>query len=122
MRIKSLLLTIFLILFITLPVMAQSVTKSITAENTFSNSITTRTWVDNRRMDYGVLSISVSGTFVATWFIQRSLDNGSTWKDVISYTDSQEKTVIDYVYGHLYRVGVKTGGFTSGTLTILMEN
>lgn len=82
------------------------VTKSITAENTFSDSISIR----------GKFNIGLSGTWVATVFLQRSFDNGSTWLDVKSYTANIQETGDEPESGVIYRVGVKTGGFTSGTV------
>lgn len=87
--------------------MASTTTKSITAENTFSDSI----WV--RKTYYNV---SVQGTFVATVFLQRSYDGGTTYYDVASYTTPTETYGICGEIGVSYRLGVKTGGFTSGTI------
>lgn len=121
-KFTPILFVILLFLVTALPAAAQSVTASLTAQNTYSNPITTRTWVATHRIDYGTLNVSVSGTFVATWFIQRSFNGGTTWLDVASYTSGQEKVIVDYGTGVLYRVGVKTGGFTSGTLTVRLDN
>ena len=86
-----------------------SVTKSITAENTFSDSLPL----------VGHFNLSISGTFVATVTVQRSFDSGSTWLDVDTFTSSTETYGFDphQVY---YRVGVKTGDFTSGTVVVAL--
>lgn len=77
---------------------------SIEAEDTFTTGVQLK----------GDFNISISGTFVATVVVQRSID-GSTWHDVNSFTAPFEGTGFDpeYIY---YRIGVKTGGYTSGTV------
>lgn len=79
---------------------------SIGAENTFTDSV---------RLE-GYFNVSISGTFVATVFVQRSIDN-STWVDVNSFTAPFEGTGFDPEIMY-YRIGVKTGGFTSGTAVV----
>jgi hypothetical protein len=82
---------------------------SAAAQNTFSNAIQV----------VGSFDISVSGTFVATLTVQRSED-GSTWRDVKSYTLPAEEVGYDPILTY-YRVGVKTGGYTSGTVVASMN-
>lgn len=79
-------------------------TKTIEAENTFSDAVKLE----------GYFNISISGTFAATVFVQRSIDN-STWVDVNSFTAPYEGVGFDPEF-MWYRVGVKTGGFTSGSV------
>ena len=84
---------------------------SITAQNTFTGSVKIT----------GVGNISISGTFVATWTLQRSFDDGVTWKDVplpsdVGDTGEEERTFDAPENGVLWRLGVKTGNFTSGTV------
>jgi hypothetical protein len=81
-------------------------TASITAQNTFTDPVNLE----------GYFNISISGTFVATVFVQRSIDN-STWVDVNSFTAPFEGTGFDPEF-MWYRVGVKTSGFTSGTAVV----
>lgn len=87
--------------------MAKTATASLTAQNTFCTAIEVR----------GQAVFSVSGTWVATYTLQRSHDNGATYVDVQDYTDNAELTIEDKV-GTLYRIGVKTGNWTSGTMVI----
>jgi hypothetical protein len=84
--------------------MATLSTVTITAENTFSTGVLTE----------GYFNVSISGTFVATVFLQRSTDN-TTWMDVDSFTTPLEQYGFDPEFMY-YRIGVKTGGFTSGTI------
>jgi hypothetical protein len=79
---------------------------SIDAEDTFTDSVNLE----------GYFNISISGTFVATVFVQRSIDN-STWVDVNSFTAPFEGTGFDPEF-MWYRIGVKTGGYTSGTAVV----
>jgi hypothetical protein len=82
---------------------------SITAQNTFSNPIQV----------VGSFNLSISGTFVATVTVQRSED-GTTWRNVTTYTAPVETVGYDPILNY-YRVGVATGGFTSGTVVASMN-
>lgn len=84
------------------------VTKDITAQNTFS---------DGLYIEEG-FNLSISGTFVATVTVQRSFDQGSTWRDVDTFTAPIETAGFDPEPVVVYRAGVKTGDFTSGTVSI----
>lgn len=90
------------------------VTKEITAENTFTDGVRTHN-VSDGSPD---AAVSISGTFVATVTVQRSLDDGVTWVDLApTYTAPTEVNAIK-INGIVYRVGVKTGDFTSGTVSV----
>jgi len=82
------------------------VTKSITAQNTFSEAAAMQ----------GYFNLSLSGTWDATVTVQRSYDSGSTWVDVKTFTANTEEVGYEPETGVLYRFGVKTGAFTSGTV------
>lgn len=86
--------------------MSRVVTASIGAQNTFSDSI---------RLT-GLFDLSISGTFSGTVTVQRSYDN-STWRDVDNFTTPVEMTGTQ---GEIawYRVGIKTGNYTSGTAVV----
>jgi hypothetical protein len=81
-------------------------TASITAEDTFT---------DPARLE-GYFNLSISGTWAATVTVQRSIDN-STWVDVNTYTANFEGTGFEPEF-MWYRIGVKTGDFTSGTVAV----
>lgn len=91
----------------------QKVTRSVTAEGQFSNSIRV-VGVDNSR----VFTIDISGTWSATVTLQRSIGEEGNWTDVTTYTTNQSAVSFDdsldnqIVY---YRIGVDTGDYTSGT-------
>lgn len=79
---------------------------SITAQNTFSTAVPMA----------GPFNLSLSGTWVATVHLQRSFDNGLTWLDVQSYTANIQDVGSEPESGVVYRVGVKTGNYSSGTV------
>lgn len=81
-------------------------TKEIEAQNTFSDSVKLE----------GYFNVSISGTFVATVVVQRSIDN-TNWVDVNSYTAPFEGVGFDPEF-MWYRIGVKTGAFTSGKVVV----
>jgi len=76
------------------------------------------TWSDPIRI-VGSFNLSISGTFVATVTVQRSED-GSTWRDVDTWTTPSEEVGYDPILNY-YRVGVATGGYTSGTVVASMN-
>lgn len=86
--------------------MSTVVTKSITAQNTWSDAMQINGW----------FNVSISGTFVATVTVQRSTDN-TNWRDVNTFTASFEGTGMEPEV-MWYRIGVKTGAFTSGTVDV----
>jgi hypothetical protein len=77
---------------------------SASAQNTFSPAIRI----------VGGFDLSISGTFVATVTLQRSED-GTTWRNVDVRASPTEEVGYDPVMSY-YRVGVATGGYTSGTV------
>lgn len=81
------------------------VKKSIAAQNIFSD------WMDIN--EYA--SFSLSGTWVATVHLQRSFDGGITALDVDSFTTNVERDISTRT-PCLFRFGVKTGNYTSGTV------
>jgi hypothetical protein len=91
----------------------QQVEADITAQNTFTNAIEV-TGVDNQR----VFSVVRAGTWSATVTLQRSLESeDGPWTDVTTYTTNATVTFDDGLDNQIawYRIGVKTGDFTSGT-------
>lgn len=82
------------------------VTASLSAQNTFTDSIDL----------VGYFNLSISGTFVATVTVQRSFDNVN-WFDVDTFTAPIETYGFDPSQCY-YRAGIKTGAYTSGTAVI----
>lgn len=81
-------------------------TASITAQNTFTTPVQLE----------GYFNLSISDTWVATVTVQRSIDN-STWVDVDTFTANSEEVGFEPEL-MWYRVGVKTGASTSGTVVV----
>jgi hypothetical protein len=61
----------------------------------------------------GTFSLSLSGTWDATVWVQRSFDGGTTPHDVKSFTANVQMTGYSGEEA-LYRFGVKTSEYTSG--------
>lgn len=97
----------------TLTSSGQTVSANIAAENTFTNTIEV-TGVSTSRS----FTVSLTGTWVATVTLQRSFDDGASWIDVTTYTVNTSTTYSDGLDNQivLYRIGVKTGAYTSGTV------
>ena len=70
-------------------------------------------------------NISISGTFAATVFLQRCNRGddptvAANWKDVTSYTAPIEE--VGYTGGRAwFRIGVKNGGYSSGSAVVLVD-
>lgn len=84
---------------------------NITAEDDFTAAIRVSGVEDGR-----IFTAVVAGTFVATVTLQRSVGNDTDWQDVATYAvgshqidDGFDNSII------YYRIGVKAGGYTSGT-------
>ena len=63
----------------------------------------------------GYFNVSISGTWDATITAQRSFDFGSTWFDVKEWTDNIQEYGFEPERDVQYRIGVKTGDYSSGT-------
>jgi hypothetical protein len=87
--------------------MATLTIKNIDAENTFT---------DPQRLE-GYFNLSLSGTWAATVTVQRSVDGSTNWVDVDAFTVPTEEYGFEPEF-MWYRVGVKTGAFTSGTVVV----
>lgn len=84
-----------------------TVTAAISAQNTYTDSIS---------FGPGYFSLSIWGTFSASVVVQRTFD-GTTWLDVATFTEPTEEGGYEPT-GAVYRAGVKTGAFTSGTVNV----
>ena len=82
---------------------------AITAQNTFTN------WTLLDHGDFN-LSIQYGGGAAGTVTVQRSFDQ-SVIKDVEAFTANTEKIGTTGAKEY-YRLGVKTGEYTSGTITV----
>ena len=91
-----------------LPKDTGAVTAELSAQNTFSDGLYVQV----------AFNLSIAGTFAATITVQRSFDLGSTWRDVDTFTTPIETFGSDPEPVVVYRAGIKTGEYTSGTATI----
>jgi len=67
----------------------------------------------------GFLSITISGTWVATVTLQCSTDAGVTYSDVdYTWTSNIRRALVDPEAGVRYRIGVKNGDYTSGSVIV----
>lgn len=96
----------------------QRVEESFVAEDTWSGDIRITGIGDSRKF-----SIVRSGTWSATLTLQRSIGESGAWSDVTTYTSNGTTTYDDELDNMVvfYRIGVKTGGYTSGTAVVSME-
>jgi len=90
---------------------ASNVTKTITAHNVFSD------WL---QVDKGQrFSLNIWGTFAAVVTLQKTYDAGTTvLEDEINFTSFSSEISLPQAETAQYRVGVKTGDFTSGTVNV----
>lgn len=91
----------------------QSVTVSVTAQNTFTGSIKV-TGTGSQR----TFGLTLTGFGTATVTLQRSTDN-ATWTDTSNtYTANTTTSITDGLDNQIiyYRIGVKTGDYTVGTI------
>lgn len=93
----------------------QTVLKAISAQDVYSDPIRI-TGIENSR----IFGLSITGTWSATVTLQRSPGAPGSWTDVDSFTINQSRSWDDGFDNQIiyYRLGVKTGGYTSGTATV----
>ncbi len=98
--------------------LGQTVSTAAVAEDTATSPIRV-TGIDNGR----VFSITITGTWVATVTLQRSVGEPGDWTDVTTYTTNQSTTYDDTLDNQIiyYRLYIKTGGFTSGTVNMQLS-
>lgn len=98
--------------------LGQTVSAAAVAQDTATSPIRV-TGIDNGR----VFSITITGTWVATVTLQRSVGEPGDWTDVTTYTTNQSTTYDDTLDNQIiyYRLYIKTGGFTSGTVNMQLS-
>ena len=70
----------------------------------------------------GGFNISISGTYVGTVHLQRSHDSGATWKDVTYWTSEEIEAKAGDPANLPYRIGIKNGNYTSGTVNLRLSD
>ncbi|RLB93295.1 MAG: hypothetical protein DRH26_04210 [Deltaproteobacteria bacterium] len=95
--------------------MDKEVTAAITAENQFTD------WIRPKDAHYDdvenghFLNISIAGTWSGTVTLQRRFSTSDTARDVEEFTGNAEESLFDHESTVEYRLGIKTGDYTSGT-------
>jgi hypothetical protein len=93
----------------------QYVEQSVTGENQWTNEI--------RITGVGAIrnfNVTRTGTWSGTVTLQRSSNGPGSWVDVTSYTTNAVTSYNDALDNQItyYRLGIKTGGYTSGTAVV----
>lgn len=97
----------------------QTTQNSLTAQNTFGDTIRVTGVGEDRRFAY-----AITGTWVGTLTLQRSLDGPTTgFIDITTTAGNASTTYNDGLDNSIawYRIGFKTGNYTSGTATIALS-
>lgn len=110
---KLLLVCIFILGISTCAEAANFVTANISAQNTFTGTLAPSAWGTRS----GFLNISVSGSWSGTVTLQRRFGSSGTFYDVETWTANAEKALIDPERKVQYRLGIKTGDYSSGVAT-----
>lgn len=97
----------------------QKIEASFTAEDQYSDPIRITGVGASQR----TFTIVRSGTFTATITLQRSVGEVGAWVDVTTYTTAATVTYNDALDNQIifYRLGIKTGNYTSGTADVEMS-
>lgn len=89
-------------------------TKTLSAENTFTDAV----------LIIGDFNISIvastSPAFSGTVTAQRSTD-GTVWRDVDTWVSTSAEEVGYDPIKNYYRAGIKTGDYSAGSVTILLN-
>ena len=99
----------------------QKVIAAVTGEDQFTDDDSMRiTGVGSTR----IFNVDITGTWVGTVTLQRSIDESGTWVDVASWTTNQDTQHDDGLDNQIafYRLGIKSGDYTSGTATCTLEH
>jgi len=104
-------------------------TEDLTAQNTFTDWMTLKEQLLPGRAPVGYLDLVVSGTWAGTITVQKRHGHGGHVDDIVwtsefdvdSYTENTAKLIEDHSTTVQYRVGFKTGEYTSGTASVRLE-
>ena len=96
-------------------------TASLTAQNTFTD------WLapfKKSRTSSGYMDLAITGTWVGTITVQKRYERGGVYTDpidVADYTVNSAELIEDHVWGVEYRIGFRTGDYTSGTAVARLD-
>lgn len=91
-----------------------AVTVSATAQDTWTDGI--EPWGGS-----GQLNVSIAGTWVGTVTLQRSFNAGVSWQNVETWTANAEEQLWEFEADVLYRLGIATGNYVSGTAVLRLS-
>lgn len=96
----------------------QTVQADLTAEDTYSDPVRV-TSVGTAR----AFNIALVGTWVANLTLQVAASDAGPWSDVSTYTSNVSTSYNDGLDNQIlyYRIGIKTGGYTSGTVDVTLS-
>ena len=78
-------------------------------------------WTDSVEADRNEsIFIELGGVWEGTVTLQRSANDGATWEDVYVYKDNINTTHTEYEDDIIYRLGIKSGDYTSGTASLTL--
>jgi hypothetical protein len=92
----------------------QTVTAALSGADQFTDPIRV-SGIDAQRG----FQLTITGVWTATVTLQYSVGEPGSWVDVVGYTANQSLTYDDTLDNQIiyYRIGIKSGGYTSGTAT-----
>lgn len=95
----------------------QTVTRSISSADVYSDPIRVSGIGSGRSF-----GITITGTFVGTVTLQRSVGAVGAWVDVTNYTGPVSTSLVDGLDNQIifYRIGIRPANYTSGTATVLL--
>lgn len=96
----------------------QTVNQTITVQNTFSGAIRVTGVGDTRKFTYTITGLTGTGSTVT---LQQSVDSETgPWTDLSSFTADVTSVTTDGLDNQIiwYRIGVKTGNYSTGTILV----
>jgi hypothetical protein len=99
-----------------------SVNPAMYETHTIATDASADDYCDAVRM-WGSFNLSIYGSsWAGTIRLQRSMDGGTTWTDVATYTTNTETKINDgSSSGALYRIGQSSGDYGSGSVTMYIQ-
>jgi hypothetical protein len=97
----------------------QQVTKALTGEDQFSDPIRVA-GIDSQR----IFQVTIAGTWVATVTLQYSVGAPGSWVDAKTWTANATSENYDDTLDNqiiYYRIGIKSGAYTSGTANVTLS-
>lgn len=94
------------------------VSKTLTAENTFTDALYVRGL--DPVLGRGLVDLEITGTFSGAIYVQFSAD-GSTWNNTGDVYTTAGARLLERATGCYLRAGFPTGAFTSGSAAVALR-